>query len=268
MHAIRSLPFLSDAATRAPQPSSIAYADDYGLVPASAESEQELDDSFWMEFPAPMLIPLPLEGEMDCHVVLPANYEPRYAYPLLIWLEPGDGEEFRSRMATISDRNFIALAARWNGFQQGASHSLGAVAACARLMQSAVAFTQSVWNIHDGRRTLLAEGSAHCDWAQRLAGHAPDRFDALICVDPETTEPSNVPLRRPLAIDHRPMLLVTSEARHHDRPAEEEHVIASWQREGMRRGWSVELIRESQIEPTTSLPRLINTWLMSRVVGC
>lgn len=268
MHAIRSLPFLSDASTRDPQTAQTAYADDYGLIPASSATEQILDDSFWMEYPAPMLIPLPVEGKMDCDVVLPAHYEPRYAYPLLIWIEPGDGEEFRSRMATISDRNFIALAARWEGFHREGLPSLGSISDGTRLLQSAVAFVQSVWNIHAGRRTLLAEGPASCEWAQRLAGHTPDRFDALICVDPETIEPSHTPLRRPLPIDGRPMLLVTSEARHLDHVTEEEHMIGSWQQEGARRGWSVELIRESQIEPTTSLPRLINTWLMSRVVGC
>lgn len=44
-------------------------------------------------------------------IYVPDSYEPKYAYPLLVWLqtEPRDAHSFARTMARISDRNYVGL---------------------------------------------------------------------------------------------------------------------------------------------------------------
>src|SRR5258707_2565861 len=54
--------------------------------------------------------PLVSTRETD-EVYVPENYEPNYAYPLIVWLSPSTGAAIRLRqlMPVISDRNYFGV---------------------------------------------------------------------------------------------------------------------------------------------------------------
>jgi phospholipase/carboxylesterase len=57
-----------------------------------------------------------LELDFPFRVFVPENYEPGYAYPLVVWLHSDESSELEldNVMATLSRRNYIAIAPRAN----------------------------------------------------------------------------------------------------------------------------------------------------------
>ena len=62
------------------------------------------------EFGLEVAAPQPSAGDRF-EVFVPEHYEPRYAYPLMIWLESGElaPGEFAQRMDAVSDRNYLGV---------------------------------------------------------------------------------------------------------------------------------------------------------------
>lgn len=117
------------------------------------------------------------------HVALfrPEHYEPRYAYPLVIWLHPDGGSEqdLHEIMPQISLRNYLGLsfrapavdpAAPANGYHWPDSHLF--VKQFGKHVQNTVRELQKILNIHTGRIYLAATGTG-CSVATKLLIGAP-----------------------------------------------------------------------------------------------
>lgn len=246
MHAIRhSSPSVSSLVPP-------AFADDFALVESAAEHDRE--DGLWSDLPLPVSVTLPLDADMTCEAVLPAHYEPRYAYPLLIWIQPGDDIAFRDRVAAISDRNYFSIALYWAGFDRYPTPSIPRVAECHGLLQSALRQVGSLWNTHRERACLIAEGGTECAWARRLFEHAPDGIKALICLHPTPWVTADGDVYRVPPRNGNSVLAVSDDA----------DVIETWRTQAAKGGWSIASAPDGDAGGR-STPRLINAWLMSRI---
>ncbi len=259
MQAIRSLPWPCDAtsAIRAEMP--MLFGDDYGVCTASPDIEFEREDAVWADLPIPVSVTIPLDGPMSCEAVLPAHYEPRYSYPLIVWLDPAGDIEFRERITAISDRNFLSIALHWRGFNASPTSSVTRTAECMHLVESALTFVESVWNIHDSRRFLLAEGAVACEWELRLAEHRPDPWGALVCIRPGGVTANTNAMRRRSPVSALRMLAITVSD---DTSGDGREIAESWRRHTLGLKTSID---HRQLSGTDDRSRLINNWLMSCV---
>ncbi len=205
----------------------LAFGDDFGLVPEFSGIATEREDAVWSDLPIPVSVTIPLDGPMSCEAVLPAHYEPRYSYPLIVWLNPADDVEFRERITAISDRNFVSVALYWRGFDDPPTSSVIRTAECMQFVENALAFVESVWNIHDGRRFLIADGAEACAWEVRLAEHRPDLWEAAVCIRPGDVTANTTAMRRKAPVSAQRLLTVTDDqhfADAHDRSQLSRHI--------------------------------------------
>jgi hypothetical protein len=248
MQALRRS-WLNEAAFTTP-----AFADDFDLIDASTEDIAARDDDAWADIPLPVSVTLPIDSDMACEVVIPAHYEPRYSYPLLIWIQPDERASFRERISAISDRNYVGVSLHWSGFLESPRGAIPRVAECHGHIQSALWLIGTLWNTHPGRRYLIAEGAAACNWARRLTQHAPNDVDALVCMGPE---PWTALIRDTISLPmpHKRLLLISDEI----------DVIDTWRQRPAVQGWAIESALPNQQDG--QMARRINAWLMSRVAG-
>jgi phospholipase/carboxylesterase len=109
-------------------------------------------------------------------VYLPENYEPNYAYPLVIWLH-GDGgseEDIQLLMPLVSDRNHIGMAIRapWDSWSEAAyadTHSFESD------LHATVCRIRSQYHIHSERIFLAGFGSG-ATMAMRTLLDRPEWF--------------------------------------------------------------------------------------------
>jgi phospholipase/carboxylesterase len=146
----------------------------------------------------------------------PIHYEPRYAYPLLIWLHGrGSGEqELRQVMPLISLRNYVAIApraitpddrhrGRYRWRQSG-----DAIEAASARIADCIAVAGQRFNIHPNRVFLVGRASGGT-MALRVAWNDPRRFAGVAAINgPLPTKLR--PLRHVNEMRQVPCLLTTS----------------------------------------------------------
>lgn len=239
------------------------FGDDYGLASDTSQDVIDREDAVWEDLPIPVSVTVPLDGPMACEAVLPAHYEPAYAYPLIVWLSPSPDIDFRERIIAISERNFLALALYWSGFDDMPAGTVAPTAGCRQLVDAALSFVESVWNIHPGRRHVLAEGATACAWGMRLIEHAPQQFASLVCIQPGgLSSPVNGIRRSTAGTSKRVLVFADSDESAGDRSCES---VDSWWRHATRLSWSIEFRHSA--DRKASRPRAINAWLMSQMAS-
>jgi hypothetical protein len=233
-----------------------AFADDEERVVSAAIGQRDGVDAVWLDLPVPVSVRLPTDTEMTCEVVIPAHYEPRYAYPLLIWLQPDDGIDFRDRIASISDRNYIGVGLHWSGFTHDAPAAIPGLAQCRSSIETTLATVTSLWNVHPRRACLVAEGHLACGWAARIAQHAPERFASLLCIRPAPWHDEANGFHCSRLAPSLSVLFISSELK----------AKRSWQRASFQRGWRLQTADASDGD-AAERRRFINSWLMEQVLA-
>jgi phospholipase/carboxylesterase len=114
---------------------------------------------------------------------LPLNYEPGYAYPLLVWLHDRGGSErhLPQVMQHLSTQNFVAVAPR--GSHECSRAVKGhrwvqqpaAIAAADAAVSEAIQLARQEFSIHEERVFLIGHGDGG-SMALRLALQSPHRF--------------------------------------------------------------------------------------------
>ena len=122
-----------------------------------------------------------------CHSIhLPQHYEPRYAYPLIVWFH-GEGsseQELPGIMDQISDRNFIGLAIRGNVVQDNGfawSNDAASIDTLVNDVESIVLSLRRQYHIHSERIYLAGFGSG-ASTAMELIIRKPEWFGGAACI--------------------------------------------------------------------------------------
>lgn len=121
---------------------------------------------------------------------LPLNYEPGYAYPLVVWLhESGGSERHLSQvMQHLSTQNFVAIAPR--GLHESRDVQRGyrwlqqpdAIDAAGEAVIDAIDLADDHFNIHRERVFLVGHGEGGT-MAMRLATLMPERFAGVASIN-------------------------------------------------------------------------------------
>ncbi|MBW3539222.1 MAG: hypothetical protein KY476_03045 [Planctomycetes bacterium] len=117
-----------------------------------------------------------------CWQWVPQHYEPRYAYPLLVWLHDrgGDPAELLDVMPAISERNYLGLSLPVEDVLRAGSDA--AVASLAFRLRRIVLRVRSQLRVHSERVIPLGFGAGGT-LALQLLLHRPDWFGgaAALC---------------------------------------------------------------------------------------
>jgi phospholipase/carboxylesterase len=157
----------------------------------------------------------PRELDEPIATFAPIHYEPRYAYPLVIWLHSsmGSERELRQVMPLLSMRNYVGVAPRGSaieGRQRGycwQQTHVGIEAAESRVAEC-IATTSRQFNIHPQRIFLAGCGSGGT-MALRVAWNDPGRYAGAVAINgPLPTRLQ--PLGRVNELRRVPYLLVCS----------------------------------------------------------
>jgi phospholipase/carboxylesterase len=120
----------------------------------------------------------------------PMHYEPKYAYPLLIWLHgtAGNEQELRQLMPLVSMRNYVAVAPRGTstdprrpsryGWRQASEQIETAEAR----ISDCVALARRRFNINPSKIFLVGHGSGGT-MAVRIAWNDPARFAGVVALN-------------------------------------------------------------------------------------
>lgn len=133
----------------------------------------------------------PPAGDTSCWVFAPLHYEPRYGYPLLVWLHgPCDDERQLMRvMPMMSLRNYVAVAPRGNWCDAGDGRPAGY-----RWRQTDADILHAEQRVFDcielveqkyhvaGNRVFLAGYESGGTMALRLAMNHPRRFAGVVSI--------------------------------------------------------------------------------------
>ncbi len=124
-------------------------------------------------------------------VFAPVHYEPRYAYPLLVWLHGPDADERQLMriMPLVSMRNYVAVAPRGflhpdaasEGRQDCWPQSPDHIDAAAERVFEAVETVQQRFTVHR-QRVFLAGFDCGGTMAFRLAMNHPEKFAGVLSV--------------------------------------------------------------------------------------
>jgi phospholipase/carboxylesterase len=114
-------------------------------------------------------------------VYLPTDYQPKYAYPLVVLFHAdGECEEHAARLVPLlSRRNYVALCVRGAvklGPQADGRPTFGWGAGADRGVKAALAYTASEYHIHPARVFLVGVGegaAAAYRFGRSLRGHGP-----------------------------------------------------------------------------------------------
>jgi phospholipase/carboxylesterase len=132
-------------------------------------------------------------------LLAPQHYERNYAYPLLVWLHSGGGDEneVRTIMPHVSLRNYVALGIRGPIRQRHGyawPQSTEGIASAEQLILGAVCRARSRYNIHAGR-IFIAGYEAAGTMALRMALRNPERFEGAASINGAFPE-GDAPLAR------------------------------------------------------------------------
>jgi phospholipase/carboxylesterase len=161
---------------------------------------------------------LPRTGDLTRHATFaPMHYEPRYAYPLVIWLHGAQGNErqLRAVMPLVSMRNYVAFAPRGtaaDGSVEGAfswKQSAAHIEEAERRVLECIAAAERRFHIH-AQRVFLAGYGCGGTMAVRLAWNRPDRFTGAATIGGPLPIGQR-PLRRLNELRELPLLISTGQ---------------------------------------------------------
>lgn len=139
----------------------------------------------------------------------PESYEPRYEYPLVIWLHScaSSEQELENVMPELSMRNYVACAPRGtvacdaDGSYYRWGNSAASAAIAEELVFESVALASEHFSIHP-KRVFLAGFGSGASMAWRIGLRYPKRFGGVISICgqfPQNNQPlTNLPLARQL----------------------------------------------------------------------
>ena len=152
----------------------------------------------------------------------PTNYEPGYAYPLVLWLHDSGGneQELPQMMQHLSTQNYVAVAPRatqealqgqddWG--QQGYDwvQEPNAIADTEQAVDEAIELARERFNIHPNRVFLLGQGEGGT-MALRVAMQSPRRFSGVASFSGALPR-HHSPFRNVSTIRNLPFLLAASQ---------------------------------------------------------
>ena len=121
---------------------------------------------------------------------VPLNYEPGYAYPLLVWLHESRGNErhLPQVMQHLSTQNFVAVAPR--GSHPASDTDRGycwqqqpqAIEAANEAVNEAIELAHAEFHIHTERVFLVGQGEGG-SMAMRLAMECPERYAGVATIN-------------------------------------------------------------------------------------
>jgi phospholipase/carboxylesterase len=194
----------------------------------------------------------------------PEYYEPRYAYPLIVWIQ-GPGRtadaDFRTAMETISDRNYMGIALRTTLYN--AADDATDYTQLASRLRHLVGLVRRKQNIH-GERIFVAGLGRAATIALRLGLSQPQWFAGIIAPGAELF-PQPEP-HQPLLREYRQLLgkrvllgAFNDVAGQSGRTAEQARLLHA---SGMR---VCERQYESLHQPPRSLFTDIDRWIMREI---
>lgn len=151
-----------------------------------------------------------------CTVFAPLHYEPKYAYPLLVWLHGPEGNERQLKrvMPLVSMRNYVGVAPRGTRRVAGHQHTFEwrqsdeHIASAEQRVLDAVTWAEHRFHIA-GHRIFLAGLGCGGTMALRLALDNPDAFAGACSIGGPLPQGAR-PLKRLHDARHLALLLATS----------------------------------------------------------
>jgi len=146
----------------------------------------------------------------------PVHYEPRYAYPLIVWLHNSDSNEreLSQIMPLVSMRNFVAIAPRGTSEQKRAGgrfrwhQTTDAIESAQSRISECIAVAKQRFNIHERRVFLVGRGTGGT-MALRTAWREPGKYAGVAAINGPL--PSRMsPMRHVNELRRVPCLLTTS----------------------------------------------------------
>lgn len=207
--------------------------------------------------------------QSEIQTFTPLHYEPKYDYPLIVWLHDAGGEarDLQRVMPLISVRNYVGVAITGDSLGSrrgwGWSQSADGIIAAENKVADAVELATSKFRIHAGRIFLAGNGDGGT-LATRLALRNPEHFAGAISLGgafPTGQSPLSMltaARRLPLFIAH----CRDSERYPIERLCEE---LKLFHTAGLGA-----TIRQYPCgdEVTTQMLHDMDVWLMERVTGC
>ncbi|MFO0792253.1 MAG: hypothetical protein U0805_22570 [Pirellulales bacterium] len=144
----------------------------------------------------------------------PIHYEPRYAYPLVVWLHDSDSseQELKHVMPLVSMRNYVAIAPRGTSENRrgnfGWRQTSEAIESANTRISECIAIAKERFHIHDERVFLAGRGTGGT-MALRTAWSDPDRYAGVVAINGPLPRQFS-PLRRVNELRRVPCLLTTS----------------------------------------------------------
>jgi phospholipase/carboxylesterase len=155
-----------------------------------------------------------LDFDLPYSTFAPVHYEPRYAYPLIVWLHDLDSNEreLSQIMPLVSMRNYVAIAPRGTCEQKrgryGWRQSTDAIESAHSRIVECIAVAQQRFNINERRIFLVGRGSGGT-MALRTAWREPAKYAGVVAINGPL--PSRMsPMRHVNELRHVPCLLTTS----------------------------------------------------------
>jgi phospholipase/carboxylesterase len=146
----------------------------------------------------------------------PMHYEPGYAYPLLVWLHdgPGNEHELRQVMPLVSMRNYVGIAPRGPSADHRAANAYGwrqtddDIEAAEARIDHCIRLAERRYNIHSQRIFLIGHGNGGT-MALRVGWNNPARYAGVATIGgPLPTD--LCPFRYVKQMRRLPCLLITS----------------------------------------------------------
>ena len=201
---------------------------------------------------------------------LPLNYEPGYAYPLVVWLHDSGGNErhLPQVMQHLSTQNYVAVAPR--AIDESLDSMRGyrwvqqpdAILAASEAVSDAIDLAKEHFSIHDDRVFLVGHGDGG-SMAVRLAALSPERFAGVATIN------GRLPQRHALMrnLNHlRQLPFFVASARDHQ--TYREHQVCNDLRLLHSAGCGVALRQyPGSDDLTTCMLDDVNRWLMDQVCG-
>ncbi len=154
------------------------------------------------------------QHESPLATFLPVNYEPAYAYPLIVWLHsPGSSErELPQVMRHVSVQNFLAVGPRGSVKREGNhwawSQTAEGIAAAESSVAEAIESAADRFRVHTDRVFIAGVGSGGT-MALRLALQRPEWFAGAVSLDGPLPK-GHQPLSRVNVAREVPLLLSAS----------------------------------------------------------
>lgn len=197
----------------------------------------------------------------------PIHYEPRYAYPLLVWLhdDGGNERELRRLMPHVSVRNYVGAAVR--GVEpcgKSRGHAWGespdAIAEAGQRVRDSIELARERFNIHS-ERVFIAGFGCGGTMALRLALENPEWFGGAASLAGPMPR-GNCPLRRVNEARRLPLFLASCRDSIEYSPAD----VSVDLRLLYSAGFSLSLRQyPCELELTTAMLSDMDRWLMERV---